>query len=449
MALHKIKDNFKSRNIEWLSDEEFEKTLLRLHAENIDKLPPIENILERFSMEEVVGAVLQEYKDFKYLENKDPSNLKNFKWNNSKKCCIAPHSTINFDTMGTIRVCCYNNFFSLGKYPNVTIREAWDNPDRQKFIKSLENMDFSWGCGTCKKQIIEGNVANALFTSFDQYDFLLKKDDPVVFNFDFGNICNYECIMCGGKWSSSIRKNREKLPPLKSPYDENFVKQLEPFIPKMKLANFLGGEPFLNSIYYKIWDLILEKNPDLNMCITTNGSVFNSKVENYLTKFKNLRLNVSLDSIDKKTYEFIRKNGNFDTVMENIQNFKRLGKLGGILFCPMIQNVHELPNVIQYCIDNDINFTINDVTSHLGGKIKGIHEGENDNIYAWTGDTAGVIEEIHVNNEELIPEVVLRTLSKEKIEDIITYLNNFSFNDHPDYQKKYQSFINSLHFYKK
>jgi MoaA/NifB/PqqE/SkfB family radical SAM enzyme len=449
MALQKIKDHFKSRNIDWITEREFERTLLRLHSDNIDRFPSIENALETFSLEEVVGAVLQEFKDSKYLENSDSSNLKNFKWNNSKRCCIAPYTTMNFDTMGTIRVCCYNNFFNLGKYPNVSIREAWDSPDRQKFIDGLKNMDFSWGCGTCKKQIIEGNVSNALFTSFDQYDFFARKHDPIVFNFDFGNICNYECIMCGGKWSSSIRKNREKLPPLKSPYDENFVKQLEPFISRMKVANFLGGEPFLNSIYYKIWDLILEKNPDLNMSITTNGSTFNSRIENYLTKFKNLKLNVSLDSLDKKTYEIIRKNGNFDNVIKNIENFKRLGRFGGIAFCPMIQNVYELPNIVQYAIDNKIAFTINDVISHLGGKIKGIHEGENENVFAWTGDTGGVREEIHVNNEELIPEVVIRTLPKEKIEDIIKHLNKFSFNDYPEYQKKYQSYINSLHFYNK
>ena len=376
-------------------------------------------------------------------------HLLTFKYNNSKNCCIAPYSTINFDTMGYIRVCCYNNDFILGEYPNVTLREAWDNPQRKKFIESLTALKFPKGCEQCRLQIIKQNVKNSLFSSFDQYDDIVHPDNPVVFNFDFGSICNYECIMCGGKWSSSIRKNREKLPPLKSPYDENFINQLVEFMPTMQVANFLGGEPFLNSIYYKIWDLMYEHCPNIFVSITTNGSIFNPRIKDILTKLKKSCIVVSLDSLKEETYQFIRKNGNFEKVMKNIQEFKSLGKFASIAFCPMIQNVRELPDIIKFCIDNQIGLGINDVTGHLGGKLKGIHEGEKYNTVVWTGSNKNLkkLEKVDVQNEQLIPEVALQTLPKEELEDIVSYLNTFSFENTPFLQGKYRDFINSLEFF--
>jgi hypothetical protein len=201
-----------------------------------------------------------------------------------------------------------------------------------------------------------------------------------------------------------------------------------------------------DSIYYKIWDLMYKINPNIDINITTNGSIFNNRIKEYLEKLPNMTLTVSLDSLNEKTYQFIRKNGNFKTVMNNIEEFKKLKKIKSIAFCPMIQNIYELPDIIIYCINNGLHLAINDVWGHLGGKIKGIHEGEIYNEYIWTGSKQ-TKEKININNQELIPEVVLKTLSKDKLEDIIKYLNSFNFNEYPVYDKKYKGFINSLMYY--
>jgi MoaA/NifB/PqqE/SkfB family radical SAM enzyme len=276
--------------------------------------------------------------------------LSSFRFNNSKNCCLAPHSTINFDSTGKMKVCCYNEKFILGTYPATSLKQAWNTEAKQPFIKALERRQFPAGCSQCRAQILQHNEKNALFASYDWTDNYLEDHYPIAMKFEFGTICNYECIMCGGKWSSSIRKNREKLPSLKHPYDDSFVEQLKEFIPFLKIGSFLGGEPFLNPIYYKIWDAMLELNPDIALHITTNGSIYSSKIENYLKKFKNVSVTISLDSLDCKTYSFIRKNGNLTTVLENLQKFKKLGMLNGIAFCPMIQNIFELPHIIHFCI---------------------------------------------------------------------------------------------------
>lgn len=373
--------------------------------------------------------------------------LDGFKFNNKKNCCIAPYSTLNFDTSGKIRVCCYNNYFILGSYPHTSILDAWNNPERQKFINTLSNSIFPKGCEKCKLQVVTNNIKNALFTKFDTYESMIS-DMPLNMEFEFGNICNYECIMCGGKWSSSIRKNREKLPPIISPYDDKFVDQLDEFIKHLAVTNFLGGEPFLTPFYFKIWDKIVSQKPSCAIYVTTNGSILSNRVLQYLNN-SNMKVIVSLDSLKKETYEFIRKNSNFDLVMKNIKELLSMKKLSAIAFCPMIQNVEELPAMARFCIENNIGLYINTVTKPLGGKIKGIHEGEHNNTSVWTGDD-DKIEQIQTSSDTLIPEFCLHSLDKNKVDSIVNLLNKevSTLSDNPSIQKQYIDFVNSLTGYK-
>ena len=380
---------------------------------------------------------------FDTMSNTATTTIPNwFKFNNSKQCCLAPYSTINFDTLGAIRVCCYNNKFNLGTYPDVTIEQAWQNEEREKFIEKLKRFDFGGGCEKCNMLVQANNTAGALFTKFDKFDGVVSDNNmPVNFEFEFGTVCNYECIMCGGKWSSSIRKNREKLPPIKTPYDDAFVEQLKPFVSHMRVANFLGGEPFLTPLYYKIWDLMYEHNPTLPIYITSNGSILNDRVKEYLGKLPKAMVVVSLDSLKAETYEIIRKNGNFDQVIKNIEELMVMKKLAGIAFCPLIQNVNELPSIVEFCIKHNVDLSINTVTGPLGGAIKGIHQNEEYNTIVWTGDTRPSVETIAHKNTELIMECCLHTLPKADLLRVVRHLSSYNFQSSPAINKRYVDFI--------
>jgi len=393
---------------------------------------------EKLPIENVASFIHHTLTDIK---NSQP--IVDFKFDNVKQCCIAPHSTINFDAQGTMRVCCYNNKFLLGTYPTVTIEQAWRSKAREEFIERIKKLDFSNGCEKCRMQIVTKNISNALFTKFNRFESMVG-DDPVNFEFEFGTVCNYECIMCGGKWSSSIRKNREKLPPIKTPYDEAFINQLKPYIPNMRIANFLGGEPFLTPLYYKIWDLIYEHNTYLPISITSNGSILNSRIKEYLNKLPNAKVNISLDSLKKETYEVIRKNGNFEQVMRNVEEFIAMNKLLSIAFCPLIQNVYELPDIVNFCIKHNLYLAINTVTNPLGGSIKGIHANEKHNTLVWAGIDSPNLEIFNDTNVEMIPEFCLHTLPRSELTKIISYLRQYNFYSNPDIHSRYVDFINSL-----
>jgi MoaA/NifB/PqqE/SkfB family radical SAM enzyme len=340
--------------------------------------------------------------------------------------CSAPFLSLNFDTNGNMTVCCFNRTAVLGTYPAQSIMQAWCSDAMQELRDNLQNLNFrKAGCELCYKQLAINNYNNSLIEKFNRYNIarVFTSMLPTVLEFEISNVCNYECIMCGGKWSSSIRKNREKLPPLISPYDEDFVKQLNPILPNLHFANFLGGEPFAISLYYKIWDQIFEKSKHAVISITTNGSIMTDKVRNIISH-SNVNIVCSIDSLIPETYNFIRKNGQFEIVMKNIREFIDYKALKSITFSPLIQNWREIPNILQFCTENKLGIYFNTVYGPLGGKIPSIHK-----------------------NSELLPDVSLYDLSLEERLHICNFLNT-ECAKYTDYMYHINGLIKSLENYR-
>lgn len=352
--------------------------------------------------------------------------------------CYAPYFTLNFDVTGQMTVCCYNRIFVLGVYPEVSVRQAWFGPKMQEIRQELQKLNFNKGCDLCLKQLQNNNYNQTHIKDYDEYMKYGIRPTPRVLEMEISNVCNYECIMCGGKWSSSIRKNREKLPKIKSPYDDNFINQLHSFIPHLITINFLGGEPFTNYLYYKMWEEVPKINPNVELVVTTNGSIFNSQIEKLLTN-KNFKIICSLDSLNEQTYNFIRKNGNFLNVMDNLKQFQKYNSLNGITFCPIIQNWHEIPDMLEYCNKNNLSIYFNNVITPLGGRIKGIHvNGCQDHAVDW-------ISNPKVTNtlETLIPEVSLYTLPLDERKKITKFLREACLK-YPRFKSVVESFAISL-----
>jgi MoaA/NifB/PqqE/SkfB family radical SAM enzyme len=171
--------------------------------------------------------------------------------------------------------------------------------------------------------------------------------------------------MCNGYFSSSIRKNRENLPATVNPYDEGFVNQLDDFIPYLTDARFLGGEPFLIDIYYSIWEKIRKQNPAMRLHITTNATVLNNRVKELIEDL-NVHFVISVDSIQKESYEAIRINARFDRMMENWKYFydytRRKKTQMSFAVCPIKLNWQEIPGIVEFCNQHSIQVYFNTVT---------------------------------------------------------------------------------------
>lgn len=278
--------------------------------------------------------------------------------------CHAPFKSLRFSQSGNVLACCFNRGEILGSFPAANLHDIWFGSQLADLRQSLVHKDLSHGCSECARRI-ENRLFN--LSGSLQYDYLssYKTDEyPVMLDFELNNTCNLECVMCMGENSSSIRRNREKLPDYPMHYDQNFLIQLEEFLPHIREARFSGGEPFLIPFYYQIWEKIIESNPRAIISVLTNGTVLNSTIKDLLDR-GNFRIAVSMDSLKKDTYELIRKNADFDTVMANLEFFRSYVTRSENIFClnvcPMRHNWEEMPDIVRICNERSIRLILHSV----------------------------------------------------------------------------------------
>lgn len=298
----------------------------------------------------------------------------------TRKLCHAPFANMNFEQNGDITACCFNRTHVLGSYPQMGLLDIWFSDKANELREYIDANDLGGGCEICAKQLVAHNFMGSRARGFDQsasstWNNIPEKlrnklkhgqwqQMPRSMEFELSNTCNLECVMCHGYFSSTIRKNREHLPPMHQPYDAAFVEQLKPFLPYLNEAKFLGGEPFLIDIYYQIWEAIADINPNINIYITTNATIYNNKVRTLLNR---LRVNpvISIDSLVEGTYNTIRKNASFNRVMENIGQLREYCSTQGtqlsFAVCPMTLNKDELPEMVQYANREGIRLFFNTV----------------------------------------------------------------------------------------
>ena len=275
--------------------------------------------------------------------------------------CHAPINSLYFGIGGWVTSCCVNRSFVLGEYPAQTIEDIWKGRRRMEILGRMKTGDLSKGCEVCYASISSGNYAGTSARVYDQLSDGLDSF-PKKMDFELSNKCNLECIICRGERSSSIRKNREKLPPIESPYDAEFIRQLEPFFTHIEEAHFLGGEPFLIPIYLDIWEKMIEINPSIKISLQTNCTVLTDRVKRILELLP-FSISISIDSIEHNLYAEVRKNGKFDVVLKNMEYFRAYCERKKtdltISYTPMIKNWKELPSVIEFCNKRSIKVFFN------------------------------------------------------------------------------------------
>ncbi len=121
--------------------------------------------------------------------------------------------------------------------------------------------------------------------------------------------CNLSCIHCG----STAGKERENELTL----DESLKLCYELKKVGCKSVALMGGEPFLSKNFWSIAEKIKELGMDL--CVITNGTIYNDKIMDRLKKLNLQALATSLDGAKETTHDRIRGfNGAFKKTLKFI-----------------------------------------------------------------------------------------------------------------------------------
>ncbi len=274
--------------------------------------------------------------------------------------CWAPFTSLRFHRNGNVQVCCHHfDFFSLKER---SLKQIWFGEELQLMRKQMSDFKAPASCNFCNSNFYNHNFSNVNALSFDHYA-PLKSGYPVFMDFSIDNTCNLACIMCDASLSSTIQKNKNiQSGENQFQYDEQFIQQLDEFIPYLKGAVFTGGEPFLINTYYGLWEKMVSTNPEMDIYITTNGTIYNKRVQDLLNSGR-FNITVSIDSFTREVYEKIRVGANFEKTMGNIAKFsdycRSMGTQFTITTCPMQINAMEIPRIVDACNRENWNFSYN------------------------------------------------------------------------------------------
>ena len=198
---------------------------------------------------------------------------------------------------------------------------------------------------------------------------------PVDLQIELGNTCNSACIMCVPEASSRLEQDYHKLHKINSTLfvepksykswtkDKNlvdkFVQELIT-IPNLRYIHFLGGETLYDESFYTICDQLIDHGvaKDIIVGTTTNGTIYNHRIQKFVENFKQFHLGISIESVTPLN-DYIRWPGKIDSILPNIDKFLSLREANPGLFIslritPNIFSIYELDKLFVYMLENHV-----------------------------------------------------------------------------------------------
>jgi len=258
--------------------------------------------------------------------------------NLSPTICLLPVSSINIHATGKI-VRCQMSEIPMGDITEGSIIEQWDNEDFQKLRKNQREGEWQVGCQSCKTKEANGGVSKRLhWQSLDVFSDLWDKVDweagknNKIYHMDiaFNNLCNFKCRMCSSAYSNAWIGDEAKLKETgvgliqlnrtsslfnreKHSIKSSQLQEVVDAAPDLRRVEILGGEPFLVPEFMEFLAMLRAKGMDKNieLMITTNGSVVKPEHLEALEGFKYVNINLSLDATGK-LFSYMRSAGYID-----------------------------------------------------------------------------------------------------------------------------------------
>lgn len=247
---------------------------------------------------------------------------------------------------GQYRLCCVSLESDNEENIKTHTPEEWlSSKTHKSAVESFINGVWPDACSTCANKEKVG-----LDSKRTQADL-----GPGLSHLDlrFGNSCNLKCVSCWEGSSSSIAEeaiemHKQGIIPVNNVLEiPNFnwaskqaIDQLVKY--PLKEVYLTGGEPMM----VKHLPTLLERlDSDVMIRFNTNGTIYNSKLEQMLKRFDVVNMAVSIDAIGKRA-EYIRYGSNWSTVESNFNKYKEFCRVSitptvSVLNAPYMDEVHE------------------------------------------------------------------------------------------------------------
>ena len=271
--------------------------------------------------------------------------------NNADYCCCNTNKESWQDSKREV--------IRIHTHPLKTAFKSWT---RKLIATALDHDIKHASCQRCWD--LEETTGNSARVSYNKKFGHLEPlpDQPRILVIKPGNTCNFACRMCNPETSSSwyadgfeltkanlhssswqaeennninsltfneYTRTFENIRNSFNPDNEDFWSTIKEWIPKFEYIDIYGGEPFLVPAMFDALDYGAKIGAASNIILNlhTNVSRVNEHYANILTHYKQVNLNLSMDSMDPNQFSYIRHKGNLDTTIANAKKFIEFFKL--------------------------------------------------------------------------------------------------------------------------
>jgi MoaA/NifB/PqqE/SkfB family radical SAM enzyme len=295
---------------------------------------------------------------------------------------------------GAVKVCCRSA--PIGNIQDNTLEEIWNNDAIRLVRKQVLHSERPDVCKPCfdledqgveslRQRHINGVIPEArinlypnAISNLNNIDYTMPFEFPTM-EIKLNNLCNLKCRMCNPTDSTSwndwaevedfykkehnfLVHSIKDLNLIKKPYldkfddNPNWWNSFEKLLPYFRRVEFAGGEPLMDPQHYKILDMLKPYGSNIEIKYATNATTLGiSKgrtVHDYWPYFKSVAVNASIDGLDN-VYNYIRGNGNYSEVEENIKVIQAIPNVSRIVGAVAVQvsNVLILDKMIEHFLD--------------------------------------------------------------------------------------------------
>lgn len=261
----------------------------------------------------------------------------------SPTVCMLPVSSIALHATGKM-IRCHMSETEMGDVNNGSIIKQWDNEAFQNLRRGQREGEWINGCQNCQMKENRNVTSKRLhWQSLDlvedlweniDWDNNLTGNKLVHLDIAFNNLCNFKCKMCSSAYSNAWIGDENKLAQkgiaagsggseharpsslfgrLKHSLSTEQLQELVDNGKDLRRVEILGGEPFLVPQFMEFLTMLrkADLHKQIEIMITTNGSVVTEEHLALLEGFKYVNINLSLDATGE-LFSYIRSAGVID-----------------------------------------------------------------------------------------------------------------------------------------
>ena len=229
--------------------------------------------------------------------------------------CQYPFTYANIEPNGFVHCCCPGYGYNcIGNVINNSLDKIWSSNAAKIFRLSIINKTYAF-CDRSKCPYLKRHVE----CTESRFDDLYLADHPNELYISFDKTCNLKCSSCRiNYYIKNEIQNEIDLACERVLNESNWLKKAN----RLCLAG--DGEVFFSPIYQRILYSDAVKNRKSIEILTNGIFMTKEKLDKLCNSVPNISVYVSIDAATKEIYSKIRKGGNYEFLIKNLEYLSQL-----------------------------------------------------------------------------------------------------------------------------